>query len=95
MFILSFIVLSSQVFAEADREVRLNELEQQMKQVATETAMGTYGANTAIARPEVDGKGWFVSADVLYWKGRVGGTEYAFSDQDMFATLPIKARKKN
>jgi hypothetical protein len=94
LFILSFIVLSSQVFAAADREVRLNELEQQMKQVATETAMGTYGANTAIARPEVDGKGWFASADVLYWKGRVGGTEYAFSDQDMFATLPIKGRKK-
>ena len=95
MGILSFLMISSQAYAAADREVRLNELEQQMKQVGTETAMGTYGANTASARPEVDGRGWFITFDVLYWKARVGGTEYAYTDQDPLATLPIKGRQKS
>lgn len=93
--ILSFLVLSSQMFAAADREVRLNELEHQMKQVGTETAIGTYGANTATARPEVDGTNWFLTFDLLYWRARVGGTEYAYTDQDRAATLPIKGRKKH
>ena len=57
--ILSFLMISSQAYASADREVRINELEHQMKQVGTETAIGTYGANTATARPEVDGRWWF------------------------------------
>ncbi|MCB1109858.1 MAG: MOMP family protein [Chlamydiia bacterium] len=93
--ILSFLMISSQTYAAADREVRLNELEQQMKQVGTETAIGTYGANTASARPDVDGRGWFISFDVLFWKTRVGGTEYAYTDQDPVGTLPVKGRKKS
>jgi len=93
--LLSFLMISSQAYASADREVRINELEHQMKQVGTETAIGTYGANTATARPEVDGRGWFISFDLLYWKARVAGTEYAYTDQDKIASLPIKGRKKS
>ncbi|MCB1106966.1 MAG: MOMP family protein [Chlamydiia bacterium] len=93
--ILSFLMISSLGYAAADREVRLNELEQQMRQVGTETPIGTYGANTATARPDVDGRGWFVTFDLLFWKARVGGTEYAYTDQDRLASLPIKGRKKS
>ena len=92
---LSFLMISSQAYAAADREVRLNQLEHQMKQVGTKTPIGTYGANTATARPEVDGRGWFISVDLLYWKARIGGTEYAYTDQDRIASLPIKGRKKS
>ena len=71
------IVTSSAAFAAMDMDSRVTQLESQMSQVRTETAMGTYGANTASARAEVDGRGWFITADVLYWHAKVGGTEYA------------------
>lgn len=89
------IATSSAAFAAMDREARLTELENQMQQVRTETAMDTYGANTASARPHVEGRGWFVMLDVLYWRTKIGGTEYAYSDQDPNATLPIKGRTKH
>ena len=85
------IATSSAAFAAMDLEARLTELENQMQQVRTETAMDTYGANTALARPAVeDGYNWFVMLDVLYWRTKIGGTEYAYTDQDPTASLPIK-----
>jgi len=90
------IATSSAAFAAMDREARLTELENQMQQVRTETAMNTYGANTATARPVVDnGYNWFVMLDVLYWRTKLGGTEYAYTDQDPTASLPIKGRTKH
>ena len=89
------LMTSSAVFAAMDMDSRVSQLENQMSQVRTETAMGTYGANTATARAEVDGQGWFFTADVLYWHAKVGGTEYAYSDQDPVASLPISGRSKD
>lgn len=89
------VVAMSTVSAAMDTDARLSELESQMKQVRTETAVGTYGANTATARPEVNGNGWFLTADLLYWKAQVGGTEFAYTDQDPFATLPTSGRVKD
>lgn len=90
------IATSSAAFAAMDREARVTELESQMQQVRTETAMDTYGANTALARPSVENPyKWFITLDVLYWRTKVGGTEYAYSDQDPTASLPIKGRTKH
>lgn len=89
------LVTSSAAFAAIDMDSRVTQLENQMSQVRTETAMGTYGANTATARAEVDGYGWFFTADVLYWHAKVGGTEYAYTDQDPVASLPISGRSKD
>lgn len=90
------IAISSVAFAAMDREAHLAELENQMQQVRTETAMDTYGANTALARPMVeDGCDWFITVDVLYWETKIGGTEYAYGDQDPVASLPIKGRTKH
>lgn len=88
-------LVSSMGFAAEDIDSRVTELENQMQCVRTETSMGTYGARTATARPDVGGKGWFILADVLYWHAKVGGTEYAYSDQDPTASLPIKGRTKS
>jgi hypothetical protein len=90
-----FLVGVSIVASAADMEFRVTELENQMKQVRTETAMETFGAKTATACPEVDGKGWFITADVLYWHARVGGTEFAYTNKDSFLRLPIKGRVKD
>ncbi|NGX50921.1 MAG: hypothetical protein K1060chlam2_00773 [Chlamydiae bacterium] len=89
------LITSSAVYAAMDMDSRVTQLEDQMTQVRTETAMGTYGANTASARAEVDGRGWYFKADLLYWHAKVGGTEYAYTDQDPVATLPISGRTKD
>ncbi|MCH9614552.1 MAG: hypothetical protein SP1CHLAM54_14870 [Chlamydiia bacterium] len=68
-------------FAAMDTESRINSLESQMKQVRGETAMGTYGAVSATARPEVDGQGVYVLADVFVWRARMGGTDYLVTSQ--------------
>lgn len=89
------LVASSTAFAAMDMDSRVTQLENQMQQVRTETAMGTYGAQTATARAEVDGYGWFFTFDVLYWHAKAGGTEFAYSDQDPRAQLPIRGRTKD
>lgn len=89
------LVASSTAFAAMDMDSRVSQLENQMQQVRTETAIGTYGAQTATARAEVDGYGWFFTFDVLYWHSKVGGTEFAYSDQDPRAQLPIRGRTKD
>lgn len=89
------LMTSSVAFAAMDMDSRVTQLENQMQQVRTETAMGTYGAQTATARAEVDGYGWFITADLLYWHAKVGGTEYAYTDQDPTASLPIRGRTKD
>lgn len=89
------LLATSAAFAAMDMDSRVSQLESQMQQVRTETAMGTYGAQTATARPEVDGRGWFLTLDILYWHAKVGGTEFAYSDNDPAATLPIRGRTKD
>lgn len=71
---------STSVFAAGDTDTRINMLEQQMKQVRTETAVGTYGAKTASARPVNDGSEFYFMFDVLSWKAAAGGLEYAYTD---------------
>lgn len=91
-----FCLVSSSVFGAMDRDSRVSELENQMSQVATNTSMDTFGANTASARPNVvNGVNWFITLDALFWRTRVGGTEYAYSDQGPTATLPIKGAVKD
>lgn len=88
------LVISSTALGGMDMDSRVTQLENQMQQVRTETAMGTYGVKTATARAEVDGCGWFLTFDVLYWHAKVGGTKFAYSDQDPRGQLPIKGRAK-
>ena len=93
----TFIALaaSASVFAASDTDSRLQQLEQQMKQIRTETAAGTFGAKTASARAEVDGKGAFFTIDALVWKAAIGGTDFAYTDTtDSIASFPIKGRMK-
>lgn len=71
---------SASVFAGGDADSRINMLEQQMKQVRTETAVGTFGAKTASARPSNEGTDYYFIFDVLSWKAAAGGLEYAYTD---------------
>ncbi len=66
--------------------------------VYTESPIGTCGAKLPLGRPEVEGCGcsrWMITADVLYWYTKLGGTEFAYTDQDHFGDLPIRGRVKD
>ena len=86
---LAALATSSVAYAAMDMDTRVSQLEQQMKQVRTETAMGTYGATTAPARPAVDGHGFKFAFDILYWHTRMGGTEFAYTNDSECSTMPI------
>lgn len=79
---------SVSVFAASDTDSRIMQLEQQMKQVRTETAAGTFGAKTASARPENKGTNFDVCVDVLFWKTSVGGTDFAYTNNEG-TSLPV------
>ncbi len=67
---------------------RISKLEADMNMVRAETAMGNYGARTAPGGPIIDGYGFFVTADFLWWKLYEGGTEYALNDKKP-VTFPL------
>jgi hypothetical protein len=75
---LAALSVSAISFAATDMETRMRELEKEMKEVRTQTAAKTYGAYATSARPENDGKGFFVTFDVLYWQSLVEGTQFAY-----------------
>jgi hypothetical protein len=86
---LAALATSSVAYAAMDMDTRVSQLEQQMKQVRTETAMGTYGATTAPARPAVEGHGFKFAFDILYWHTRMGGTEFAYTNNSDCSSFPI------
>ncbi|MDN3507672.1 MAG: Lpg1974 family pore-forming outer membrane protein [Simkaniaceae bacterium] len=86
---LAALATSSAAYAAMDMDTRVSQLEQQMNQVRTETAMGTYGATTAPARPAVEGHGFKFAFDILYWHTRMGGTEFAYTNDSDCSTFPI------
>ncbi|MEM8727998.1 MAG: Lpg1974 family pore-forming outer membrane protein [Chlamydiota bacterium] len=89
------LVVPSAAFAAMDMDSRITQLENQMQQVRTETAMGTCGAKRASARPEVEGYGWSFTFDALYWRTKVGGTEFAYTNQSPKNQFPMEGRAKD
>ena len=71
---------------------RLTALEQQMNDVYTSTARDTFGAKTAIARPQLDNYRLYVATDALFWKAFEGGKDYASITNS--TTVPMKGRSK-
>jgi hypothetical protein len=69
--------ISASAFAGTDLETRVHELEKKMDMMSTTTAAETFGPKMALARPEPNGKGWFLTFDVLYWQSKVAGLDYA------------------
>lgn len=84
------LAVSAAAFAGSDLDSRVRELEKEMKEVRTGNPSKTFGANTAPARPEVQGTDFFVSFDVFYWQAKVGGTEYCYSNGSSSGSMPEK-----
>ncbi len=90
-----FCFISSSLIASVDPETRIADLENKMSQVATINANHTYGANTASARPNLECGRLYFSMDALYWNARVGGTDFAYTDNDPYGRTPIRGRTKH
>lgn len=89
------LAFSALAFAGPDLDTRVQNLEKDMHHVKTKTAAGTVGAKTALARPEVEGVGYFASLDVLYWHAKVSDTKYAHTSiNDGTPLLPVKGELK-
>ena len=88
------LVATSSGFAASDMESRVDRLEKQMDEVGTDNAFGGFGAKTAIARPSKEDSNWFLTLDLLYWKPFVGGTEFAYTDNNPQLGYPVKGRTK-
>lgn len=73
-------------FAGMDMDSRVTQLEHQMQEVRTENCMDTYGALTAVARPQPKDKcgcnDWFIFGGPLVEQARITGTEYAYTDSN-------------
>lgn len=81
--------ISASAFAGPDLDTRVNELEKKVDMMSTTTVAGTYGPKTALARPEPEGQGWFLSFDVLYWQTKIDGTEYVLTDSAL-TNIPVQ-----
>ena len=92
---LASLAISSVAVAAMDMDSRVTQLEKEMKQVHTETAIGTYGAETATARAEVKGNGAFVELDILCWHFRDPQAAYASTDSVQVGIFPIEGEVKN
>lgn len=95
---LSVLIAVSAAHGMSDIDSRVSTLERQIKDVRIETAMGTFGATTAIANGDVDGEGWFLLFGPIYEHPRVGGTEFAYTTQQTttpFSFLPQKGSTKD
>jgi Legionella pneumophila major outer membrane protein precursor len=65
------------VFAEVDNEMRTSKIESQMRDAATTNARGTYGAKLADASPNIDGYGFYVTADAIIYQLLEDNNAYA------------------
>lgn len=70
-------LLSGSVFAEVDNEMRTSKIEAQMRDAATTNARGTYGAKLADASPNIDGYGFYITADAIVYQMLEDSNAYA------------------
>lgn len=72
-------------------DTRISKLETDMQKVRGKTEYGNFGAKTASGNPQVDGYGFSIAADFLFWKLYEGGTDYLLKSKNHQLALPVKA----
>ncbi|MEX0961253.1 MAG: Lpg1974 family pore-forming outer membrane protein [Simkaniaceae bacterium] len=76
-------------------EEKIENLENRLDGITSQNDQNDTNAITLTsARPEVEGKKWFATFDLLYWHPRVGGTTYAYTNWRPSIDLPIKGRTR-
>jgi Legionella pneumophila major outer membrane protein precursor len=76
---LSLLTLMTPLLSHADLEMRMSKIESQMRDCSTSNARGTYGAKLADASPNIDGYGFYISADAVIYQLQQQNNTYAIS----------------
>lgn len=95
--LLAACVLQSVSHAESSNlslDGRVKELEERLNAITTINALGFESSENATARPDILGKDWFGYLDLLLWKAKVAGTEFAYSNDHYSVDQPIQGRSK-
>ena len=92
--VMALLTLSATTFANDDLDSRITQLEAQMGQVQTETALGTYGLNTPSTYAAENTYRCSFSFAPLYWHTKVEKTPFAYAIQNTDSPSPIKIKVK-
>lgn len=84
------ISFSAPLFAQTDVDMRLSKIESQLREASTSNARGTYGAKTADASPNIDGYGFYISADAVIYQLQQQNNTYAVATD--FITNQVSQR---
>src|SRR5579863_7371025 len=95
LWIAALLTLSFAYCDEGDLDARIDLLETDLQKIRGETAYGTFGARLAPATPQVDGYGFFITADLLWWKLYEGGTDFLLKNAHSHDNFPIKGKIKH
>jgi hypothetical protein len=79
------------VLADIDN-TQVAELQKKIEDISTVTAMGNIGARTAPDRADIEGQGWNLSVDVLYWQTKVQNSFFC-TTVDGVVDSPINFKK--
>ncbi|MCB1115116.1 MAG: hypothetical protein KDK71_01495 [Chlamydiia bacterium] len=76
---------------------RIEKLEQEMKEIGTENAFGSFGLKMVTAQPTGKEISWYLTSELLYWDARLGGTDYVFSTGEgmQLPNPPIRGKVKS
>jgi len=83
------LVIASPVFASNVLDQRISNLEQQMEEVRMSSVLGSAGAKTSTAAPDIDCSTSFLSIEMLCWKPFIGGSEFAYTNDKFPVANPF------
>ncbi len=89
------LLASIQGYCESNLDKRIGKLETDMKKISAVNEYGHLGPRTASANPQIDGFGFFATADFLWWKLYEGGTDYLFKAKNDRGIFPVKGNIKH
>lgn len=82
------LLATTSAFASSSLDQRISKLEQQMDEVRMTSVLGSVGAKTATAAPDLGCYVPFLSVEMLYWKPSIGGSEFAFTNNSFPVANP-------
>ncbi|PCI92753.1 hypothetical protein COB11_06650 [Candidatus Aerophobetes bacterium] len=97
-FAFAITLISSNLYGEHSVRRSLDDqvksLLEKLDQITVVNAHGEESVETGSAIPDVGGRNWFDSIDLLFWKSKVSGTKFAYSNSRFSVNQPIQGRTK-
>lgn len=75
--------------------LRILRLEEEVKELQEQLHEVLVKQSQSSANPDIIGKVYFVTADLLYWYARTNGTAFAYSNHTTTVDVPLRGRTKD